>query len=198
MKRNGILLLALIVLGIFTYKMDEIKRLEIEKEDYQRHQLIDPKMMGRLVSFKTAHASLMFTTEGIFSERNREKMDGLKVQEFFDELQSLKVEKTIEKSEIEKFGAHHFFPNDTQHYFSFTFEGGKIDFILGHKLNFDETFYMKVIPAKGEERYLIVRDTAPREGFYLKEDEYRSALAYLKLKGMMERGDSFFKNMAKK
>lgn len=195
--KNLTLFLLLLGLGIFTYELEEKGDRENREREKKKHQLIDPKIMGSLLSFKTAQASLLFSDGEIFSEKTKEKMDGPRVQDFFNRLQSLRVEKTIEREHIEKLGDHHFFPENPHHYFSFGFEGGEVDFILGKKLDFDETFYMKVVSKTEGERYLVVRDTGPREGLYFQEDEHRSALAYMKLKDMMGKNDSFFKPVTK-
>ena len=190
MKRNFILVFVLFMLCLFTYVVEE-RWGGLERERQRREaQLIDPSKTKNLLAFKTKKASLIFTEDGIFVEKNRIRASETKVQSLFDELYPLQIERRIDGLEIERLGQHHFF-DDFSDRLRFEFEEVNIDFILGRKLEFDETFYMKVVSGE-ETNYLVVRDTSVKSDIYFREDKRRAMVSYLKLKNIMERDDVFF------
>ena len=153
-------------------------------------RLIEPSKLGRLVMFQTRKASLIFKGDDVFTEKNHIPCDKRKVQDFFDALVSLKVVRIIEAEQIERLGERHFFDDPTPH-LKFIFENTTLGFVLGKKLNFNETFYMKIIEDKNE-RYAIVKDTSPITKIYLQEDVGRSNLPYLKFLEAANTADHFF------
>ena len=156
----------------------------------KKNQLVDAAQFQNILAIKTVKASLVFTKNTIVTEKNKTKVDKKKVREFYQKLTSLRVKRSLERPEVEKLGLEHFF-NDFSQRIHLQFKENSLDLVLGKKLEFDRTFYMKITKNR-KERYAIVKDIAPRQGLYFKENAHRTSFAYLSLKEMMNRDDTFF------
>ncbi len=190
MKKNLFYFIFLTALGFVAYYFEEFK--VVQKTDRQRleTQLVDTIKFQDILALKTTKASLVFANDTFVTEKDKAEVDKEKVQQFFHKLTSLRVVRVLEKSEIEKLGLEHFF-GDSSPRLDLQFTNDSLELILGKKLEFDRTFYMKVIRNR-KEQYIIARDIAPRQGFYFKENEHRTSFSYLNLKEMMNKDNSFF------
>lgn len=192
MKTNIIYSLILLGLVTFTYFFQELKERERYRDKDQKEILLNQSEMGPLKGFKIGSVEIIKKDEEFFLPTTRYLVSKEKVSRVFDILSGLRVEKFLplsSKGAIED--KKLFFPESVKE-ISFIFKKEKFKFILGHKLEFSQSFYFQVEKA-GKIRWGIAKDVSDFNAFYQKNSYERSPKRYNRLYNILSLKGDFFK-----
>lgn len=196
MKRNiGLLgiLISLLVLTYFVYELGE-KKDKVEK--LQQKQLFRPGELGAMLSLSNVVVGLEREGEKFYTQTSRVLVDQRKLDSVFEILSSIRAMRILPEKEINDKQMSLMFPEGEKYKLSFEFEKGKLTFIFGEKLKFDQSFYLKVIwnPKVGERnvRYTVAEDVSSAKGMYNKENYHLSDRKYKRLLTILYLDADFF------
>lgn len=191
MKRNLILFAIACALAAFTYFFQELKDREQYTEEQKRGLLLDPQKLGELKGFKLP--SITLSKQGNkYLLASGEIADERKVDWFMTILAGIKMKRVLPESEWDPSKRDQFFPNNEEKV-EFVFENGRVTFLLGQKLTFDQSFYMEVV--NGEEVSRVVAfDSGPMETIYDKEQGHRSDHRYRRFQSLFYLKPDFFRD----
>ncbi len=173
-------LLALLILVVtMTYFFEERYNINQEASLKQKLSLIDGESLGKI----TAIEGLKFGVEKrgsiFYDKENNLKLSERRIDEFFEILSGLKIKTLIEASEVAKVGKVFYIPDPSKK-MTFMFEKGAITFILGKKLEYDQSFYMEVIQNSEDQKdqksqIAIINDESADPGIYQNDDDYKKS-----------------------
>lgn len=194
MKVTGVLIVIAILLTsivyVFEEKADVAKRSEIEKKSL----LIDPTSLGELKSFRGKNFKINTLDKIFYTDSPRKKADNESVDAFFNEISGVKVKRILDENEVKGLSEAQIFNDDSDSFLEFEFQNKTIYFQLGKKLDFDQTFYLKVKEGNSE-KIIIAEDSKPLDQVYMQEDAHRADGKYRKFKSMMDLPQFFFFDM---
>lgn len=163
-----------------TYWFEERGNSNALKLEQQRTEVLNTEHLGELMGVKGLKLDFVKKGEAYYARENNILLARARLDEFFKILGGLKVQTFLKDSDVSKIGRSFYIPDDALR-MTFQFEKGEIDFTLGKKLNFDQTFYME-ISEKGQKHIVIVNDESPDPGAYRTDQEYqRSDAKYKRL-----------------
>jgi hypothetical protein len=176
--KNKILFLVLVLALVATYVFEE--RANILKKDKLDRQssLIFSDNLGELKG--VTGIKINFEKRGsVYHDReNNLKLSNARLDEFFQILAGLKTLSIIDAEEVKKVGVNFYIPDPTMK-MSFNFEKGDVTFILGKKLEYDQTFYMQVISGE-KSNIVLVKDESPDPNVYENDEQYKKSDAKFK------------------
>lgn len=179
MKHKNIFLFILLILAIgLTYIFEERRNILDEKRDAKKSALLDVEKLGEITGI--TGIKLNFERRGgfFYTRDNNLRLSEARLGEFFEILSGLKVKTFLDAQTVNKVGLNFYIPDPTMK-MTFKFEKGEISFVLGKKLDYDQTFYMQIIRDQKSE-VVIVNDESPDPGVYQNDDEYRKSSAKYK------------------
>ncbi len=192
MKNNLIYSVILIGLLTFTYFFQELKERERFRDKDQKEILLNQSEMGPLKGFKIGSVEIIKKGEEFFLSKTRYLVSKERVAQVFNILSGLRVEKILplsNKGVIEN--KKLFFPESLKE-ISFIFKKDNFKFILGHKLEFSQSFYFRV-EKKGKIRWGIAKDVSDFKALYQKNSYERSPKRYNRLSNILSIKSDFFK-----
>lgn len=195
MKNNIGLLIILISLLTLTYFVHERGEEKQRRAYLERHQLFNPERLGSIVSFSNVNATVL-KREGTYYVRDLGlEVDEEKMNEAFALLVPIQAKRFLEDEELEQMNLDIAFPHE--HYtLTFTFENGRVEYLIGEKLKFGQDFYLRLRWQEGDReevtQYLIATDTSPSEGIYSQETYHLSDRKYMRLLSLVFLEEDFF------
>lgn len=190
MKRNLILTGILAGLLVFTYFFEEIggkRRKEVEEEE---NRLFNAKELGEMVSFETVKGKIYFKDQRVFTQKLNYPVSKKRLSKFFNILSSIKVKRYLNKEEIDQDNYSLFLP-DKKRRMIFEFERGKINFVLGRKMQTDPSFYMEVTTNVGT-NIVLAYDDSPLEGMYFKKNAHLNSEKFERLVKLFYLDEDYF------
>ena len=189
--KNKILFFVLIIFCGAIYLFDELAQTRRDELSDKKSRLFDPEKLGEIRSIKTPGIKLT-KKNGFFYTQNETLVDADKLDYFFDRLSQIRIKRILKKSELKEVNTKVLFPN-LREMVTFTFQQEKLSFLLGKKLDVDQSFYMEVQRKTGNTQ-LIAYDPSFMDGPYLKKDEATSPRKYFRLKTLLSLDDKYFKD----
>lgn len=197
-KTNLILFVVLIVALVGTYlfieKRNHDKSLAIEGEA----KILNFDRLGELRRFTTQKADIVKEGEQYFMRETRYPVNGSRLEEVFQILSNIKNRSIVPSEQVSKVGKKFYIPDDALK-LGFYFEEENVYFILGKKLEFDQSFYMEVVrerKEKSESVVVIAFDSSLDSGVYSSEEEMkRSDAKYRRLQAIFFLGESFYNDL---
>lgn len=195
MKKNLVLLCVCAGLSIGIYYFQEVGDLEKKEARIKRDQLFDPSSLGEIQEISTAQVRLVNSDNGYKIHNSEKNVDERKLQVFFDAIAGIRIQRVIEKEEIKEKNIETYFTTQgsSLERLVFKFEKSKIEFYLGRKLEFDQSFYMKVIH-NDKIKYLIAFDSKALETAVAKESYHRNDMKYRRFQSLFYLNDDFFED----
>ena len=189
--RNGVLLGIVIALLSFIYFYEELGAQREAEEQKNRTTLFDLKKLGKITGMELPRIKIEKRKEAYYDERSGVKLSQKKIDLFFENLSSFKIKKIIDKNPRIHSHRQEFFP-DEKRKMIFYFEKGKISFLLGNKIYFDQSFYMEVTN-QARSYQIIAYDSAPMRGIYQASQAHRHDLKYKRFRALFDLSIGFFK-----
>ena len=176
--KNVVLFIILALLLLATYIFEERSNRLSEARDAKKTELLNASELGDIKTIKAIKLSFEKRGEFYYDTETNLRMSQQRLGEFFQILSGLKVKTFLNQDEVNKVGVNFYIPDPSMK-MSFQFEKGEMSFILGKKLDYDQSFYMQVTKA-GKSQIVIVNDESPDPGAYQSDDEYRKSDAKYK------------------
>ncbi|MCP4912197.1 MAG: hypothetical protein GY909_03680 [Oligoflexia bacterium] len=176
MKKNGILFLILVGLLTFTYFFQELGDIKKVEETKVNQNIVNTELMGDLIELKNSHVTLKRDKNKVFRTEKNHPVDPRKLSAFLEALSDLRVKETID--EINSSNEKDFFPSENN-FLEFRFQRGKMKFILGNKLAFNQNFYVKIIENK-KVKYVIAENLTAAQTAYRQEEAHNNDSRYNK------------------
>lgn len=171
-KNKNILLFLLLALAVaITYWFEEKGNLTALKVESKRTEILNTEKLGSLKAVKGIKLDFEKRGELYYSANNQVPLAQARMEEFFKILGGLKVKTFISPADVAKVGRQFYIPDDSMK-LNFQFEKGGIEFTLGKKLDFDQSFYME-ITQDGKTQMVIANDESPDPGAYQTDKEYQ-------------------------
>lgn len=191
MKKNLILFFIALSLGIFTYFFQELEDRHKFNEAEKRGTLLDPVALGELKGFSLPNIKITKQGEQ-YLLLSGEIVDERKVDWFMTILAGIKMKRVLPKEPLKQTERENFFPDENERV-EFHFEKGKVTFVLGKKLDFDQSFYMEVINGS-EVSHVVAFDSAPLDTIYDKAEGHRSDHRYRRFQSIFYLDEDFFRD----
>jgi hypothetical protein len=185
MKKNIILLLCFFSFLSIAYYFEEFKPVKAEKEKFHKTALIKSESLGELVRVGLPKAEI-FKKGEFYYLKNGLKASDISIEKFFDKLQSIRVRRFMSESNLK---GDVFTKNGSP--IVFEFKNKTLRFYLGDKLNFDQTFYMKVVEGDVV-KIAIAEDISAMVGIHSKKDHHKSDQKYNNLTSLFNLSNDFF------
>jgi hypothetical protein len=194
-KKNLILLSICVGLSIATYIFQEVGDINREKQEVERDQLFDVSLLGEIKEINTAKVKLVNNGTSYTIFNSQKNVDERKLQVFFDSIAGIRIQRIIEEEEIKEKNISTYFTTQgsSLERLTFKFEKSQIDFFLGRKLEFDQSFYMKIIH-DGKTKYIIAYDSKALETAVEKETFHRNDMKYRRFQSIFYLNDDFFED----
>lgn len=193
MKRNLTLSLILAVIATFTYYYEELGSAKKRELDETKHRIIDELTLGSLQEIIGPNF-IIKKKENVFISENGQQIDEFRLQKFLEVLSSLKIRRSLDSSEYKEAERELYFP-EKKALLKFKFIKGEVSFLLGKKLDFDQSFYMeikRIENGKYTVEQIIAFDSSPNLGTYMKESFHKNDEKYTRFKTMILLDKSFF------
>lgn len=191
MKKNVILFFIAVGLATFTYFFQELKDREAFEEAEKRGMLLDIEKLGELKGFQLPKVSLTKQGEH-YLLTSGEMADERKIDWFMKILSGIRMKRTLPDNDWTPQKRAQFFPGEEEK-IEFVFENGRVSFLLGKKLDFDQSFYMEVFDGKKFSR-VVAFDAGEMETIYDKEQGHRSDHRYRRFQSLFYLDTKFFKD----
>ena len=174
LKHRNLLLFVLLVIALAgTYIFEERGNKIKEEKDAKRNALLDTATLGDIASIHGI--KLNFERRGGFyyDKENNLRLREERLDEFFQILGGIKVKTFLNQEEVAKVGESFYIPDPSMR-MTFKFDKGEMTFVLGKKLDYDQTFYMQVI-RDNKSQIVIANDESPDPGVYESDDQYKKS-----------------------
>jgi hypothetical protein len=191
LKKNLILFFIATGLATFTYFFQELKDRKAFSEAESRGVLLDPKKLGELKSIHLPKVSLRRQGKQYLLSSG-EIADERKIDWFMNILAGIRTRRVIPKDTWDESNRSQFFANNNEK-MEFQFEKGRVSFLLGKKLDFDQSFYMEVINGN-DATQVVAFDAGDMETIYDKEQGHRSDHRYRRFQSLFYIDAAFFKD----
>lgn len=176
--KNLVLFLLLILALAATYFFEEKKSRDQEAREAKKGALLDVSEMGEISGIKGIKLNFEKRGDQYYDKENNLKLATARLDEFFQILGGLKVKTYLNQEEVNKVGVNFYIPDPSME-MTFYFEKGSISFVLGKKLDYDQSFYMQVTK-DNKSQIVIVKDESPDPGIYQSDEEYQKSDAKYK------------------
>lgn len=171
--KNLSLFTVLIVAVTVTYFLEERANRKSEAVLEKKLSLIDAEELGEIHAIEGVKLSFEKRGDDYFAKDSNLKLSKARLEEFFTILSGLKIKSFLDQKEVERVGIPNYIP-DPSIRMSFIFEKGEMTFILGKKLDYDQSFYMQII-RDNKSQVVIVNDESPDPGVYQSDEEYKKS-----------------------
>lgn len=171
MKKNIALFLILISLLSVIYYVEEVSFT-----NKKMAQALVSNELGVPTEIVFSSFAILMDGDNYHFKNSDEVVDKKKLDRLLGMLSYLQVIRELNPDALsqQRDSKNDFFAKDALT-LSFIFKQAKISFVLGNKIKFSQNFYMKMIDADQNERWLIVNDTSPMTGMYRQEKVHRNA-----------------------
>jgi hypothetical protein len=198
-KRNGILLGSICLLLTFIYIYQEVGGIKRKEVSEKEGMLFDPTYLGAIKSFTNIKSTVLIDGKQYYLNPGRKPADERKVNAFFDALSSIRIKRELSAKEVEELGLRLFFTTEGSEVEKviFRFDKSMITFTLGKKLDFDQSFYMKVTEEDGDklkERFIIAFDQASLNVPVAKDTYHRTDVKYRRFQSLLYLGNDYFRD----
>lgn len=199
MKKNNLILLVVLVLSlIITYFLIEKRNFDKNNSLDREAKILNFDKLGEIKRFTTQKADIVKEGDNYLMKATRYPVNKKRLDEVFAVLSNIKNKSLVPFNEVQKVGKKFYIPDD-QMKLGFYFESETVFFILGKKLEFDQSFYMEIVreTSNGTESALVVAyDSSLDNGVYQSEDEMkRSSAKYRRLQALFFLGESFYNDL---
>ena len=176
--KNKVLLLLLILALLATYFFEERANI-FKKEALDRQaSLIFNDDLGELRGIKGLMINIEKRGVEYHDRDNNLKLSSARLDEFFQILAGLKTLAILSQEDVKKVGLNYYIP-DPEMVMTFNFDKGDVSFVLGKKLEYDQTFYMQVLSG-GKSNVVLVKDDSPDPNIYENDEQYKKSDAKFK------------------
>lgn len=173
-KHKNLSLMAILIIALTaTYFFEERNNKNKEAALDKKLSLVDVENLGDITSIEGIKLNFEKRGAVFYAKDNNLPLSEARLGEFFEILSGLKIKNFLNAQEVERVGKSSYIP-DPQMRMTFRFEKGEITFILGKKLDYDQSFYMEVI-RDGQSQMVIVNDESPDPGVYQNDEEYKKS-----------------------
>ena len=187
--RNVILFLILGALLVFTYFFEEKGYIAQNAKQEEMKQLFDKDTLGELLKIKTSNSRLYKKNGVFYTEGDNYPVDAKALEKFFEVLSGIRVQNILEEKELAKEGKSKFI-SDQSLKLVFNFTGGELIFVLGDRLEFENSFYMQIASSN---KLMIAYDSSSLEEVYEKGRQ-TTHNKYDRLKQLFLLDDGYFKD----
>lgn len=190
MRKNLALLSIFVILTILTFIFQEKRSIDLQLESDRSSTIFNVEEFGKLMAMSTPTSKIVADGPGFITSQERMQVDEVVLNEVFHHLGSIKIQRFLNNNDIEGDQFSFFFPSK-ETFLDFEFEKGKLQFLIGSKLNHDQAFYVKIVK-NTEKQYLIARmDTALHNAYFLGHD-HNSSEHYKKLLEILFLNEEFY------
>ncbi len=189
MKKNGIFFIAFLLLFSFTYIYEKQGHEDRNQKVEEDKKIFNVTTYGKLIGIQTKKMFLTKKDEQFFVGKLNYPADQLVVNRMFDLFGNMKSERFLE-DEIILQNRKSFFPHDDQ-VISFIFEKGKLECLVGSKLQHDQSFYLKIIK-NNESQIVIAKVDKALVGIHTHADQINSDYYYNQLVSLLSVGEQVF------
>jgi len=180
MKRNLFLIGILCALVIFTYFFEELGQSRRKQQEESAKRLFDAQKLGMMLKFSTMNQNeIIYTNNNFYTRKLNYPVSPEEIKGFFDTLSSIKIKRYLGRTEVNKKNINLFIP-DMNRKVIFEFEKGKLEFILGKKIQTDPSFYM-LVKTEVDEFVVVAYDDSALEGIYVEENVHQNSEKYNRL-----------------
>lgn len=192
MKKNLILFLIAVGLGLLTYFYQELPdRKEVEEKE-KRGALLDPEALGELKGIGLPEVKITKQGEQYLLPLTGELVDERKIEWFMNILSKIKMRRLLPDENWTASKRKEFFPSDEER-MEFIFQNGRVTFLLGKKLEFDRSFYIEVDDGKKVSRVVAI-DSGVMDAVYDKEAGHRADHYYRRFQSLFYLKPDFFRD----
>jgi hypothetical protein len=178
-KHKNFSLLVLLIIGVLlTYLFEERANKIKEVLNAKKTALLNVEDYGELKGVKGIKINFEKRGETFSDRENHLRLSTARLDEFFQILSGLKVINFLNQEDVKKIGIPFYIPDESMK-MTFEFEKGSLTFILGKKLDFDQTFYMQVISGD-KNQVVLVKDESPDPNIYENDEQYKKSDAKFK------------------
>jgi hypothetical protein len=171
--KNLVMFLILVLALIGTYVFEEKDNRNSEAALAKKSALLDAESLGEITAIEGIKINFVKRGAYYFDKETNLQLSDARLHEFFQILSGLKVKNFLNQEEVKKVGANFYIPDPTMK-MTFHFEKGDLTFVLGKKLDFDQSFYMQVTKGNSTQM-VIVNDESPDPGVYQSDEEYKKS-----------------------
>ena len=189
--KNFILFLTLISLLLFVYFYEEVHVNKIKAVEDNKHKIFDEKKLGAMKGLKTRNAEIVKGLGKFYTSKNHIQVDEDSLNEVFYVLSRIKIKRFFTEEEIKEKKREDYFPSGEKNKITFFFEAGKLDFVLGKKLDFDQTFYME-ITNKEKKMWVVAFDSSANPEVYNLAEAHNHSGKYNRIMAVLNLDESFY------
>jgi hypothetical protein len=171
--KNLALFIILVVALCATYFFEERTSRMNEAAQIKKSALLDVEAFGEITGIEGVKLNFEKRGEFYYDKNNNLKLAQARLNEFFQILSGLKVKTFLNQADVNKVGVN-FYISDPTMKMTFHFEKGELSFVLGKKLEYDQTFYMQVTKG-GVSQVVIVSDDSPDPSVYENDEAYKKS-----------------------
>jgi hypothetical protein len=173
-KHKNISLFAVLIVAVaITYFFEERASRNEEAVLEKKLTLLDTKELGDILAIQGIKLSFEKRGDDYYDKESNLKLSRARLDEFFTILSGLKIKSFLDQKEVERVGIQNYIPDPSMQ-MSFKFEKGEITFILGKKLEYDQSFYMQIIRDQ-KSQVVIANDESPDPGVYQNDEQYKKS-----------------------
>lgn len=171
-KNLSLFILLILALGA-TYLFEERGNRQREEKEAKKSSLLDASTMGDIAGIEGVKLNFEKRGQVYYDKETNLRLREERLDEFFQILSGLKVKTFLNQEEVAKVSEGFYIPDPSMK-MTFHFEKGQMTFILGKKLEYDQTFYMKVI-RDNKSQVVVVSDESPDPGVYENDEQYKKS-----------------------
>lgn len=189
MKKNALYFAILIALLSITYYLHESGDIRRAQAFQDKHQLFQPDKLGELLAFENKVTTLV-KKEGDFYLKDLDFLvDQTQFESLSQTLSHIQAVRFLEPEELAQLDRALLFPRPEDK-LRFRFSQGEVEYLIGEKLAFDQTFYLEVRWRyhEGQEekvQTVIARDASPERGVHFEQTFHRSDQKYRRLLALL-------------
>lgn len=189
MKKNLSFLLAFLLLFSFTYIYEKVGKEDKSYEQEENKKIFNVTSYGELTKIETPYVLLKKNKQGFLVGKKQYPADPLVIRKMFDLFGNMKAVRFLNEKLIKDKYKEFFGEGDKK--VSFIFEHGKLECIVGNKLEYGQSFYLHVTKENKSE-YLIAKVDKPLVGVYSKEEEATSSYFHDQLTSFVQVKEDLF------
>ncbi|OFZ24616.1 MAG: hypothetical protein A2381_19725 [Bdellovibrionales bacterium RIFOXYB1_FULL_37_110] len=180
MKKNLFFFGILSALLMFTYFYEELGQSKKKLLEESENRLFDVHKLGAMLRFSTMNQNeIVYLNNNFYTKKLNYPVSPSGIKLFFDILSSIKINRYLTKNEVNDKNIDLFIP-DLNRKITFEFEKGKIEFILGKKIQTDPSFYI-LVKTEVDEFVVVAYDDSALEGIYVEENVHQNSEKYNRL-----------------
>ncbi|MBY0414555.1 MAG: hypothetical protein K2Q18_10330 [Bdellovibrionales bacterium] len=178
-KHKNIVLFLLLVLALVgTYVFEERGNQVKKAAEIERNTLFNADSLGEIKAIVGVKLNFEKRGDDYYDKITNLKLSQARLNEFFQILSGLKIKSQLNQEEVNKVGLNFYIPDPSMR-LTFHFEKGEMTFVLGKKLEYDQSFYLQVIRGNSSQ-VVIAHDDSPDPGVYQNDEEYKKSDAKFK------------------